>query len=82
MDAPLCQGCRERDVRIAELEGLIARLQAECAALKTQLAALQDRVDDRSKRQTPRAAAPDLPKPPDKKPTGRKPGGQPDIRLI
>ena len=76
MDAPLCQGCRERDVRIAELDALVARLFAENATLKKQLAALQDRVDDLAKRQPPRAA-PDLPKPPNKKPTGRKPGGQP-----
>jgi transposase len=52
-------------------------LEAQVAALRTQLAALQDRLDDLSKKQKPRATPTPEPKPPEKKPTGRKPGGQP-----
>ena len=70
MDSPSCQGCRDRDARIAELE-------AQVASLRTQLAAFQDRLDDLSKKQKPRATQTAEPKPPEKKPTGRKPGGQP-----
>lgn len=77
MDAPLCQGCRERDLRIAELESQVAALKAQLADLKAQLAAFQARVDDLSKRQPPRVQASQLPKAPDKQPTGRKPGAQP-----
>jgi transposase len=78
MDVSLCKGCRERDARIAELEAQVARLLAEVAALKLQLSAFQDRIDDLSKKQKPRAdAKPEQPAAPDRKPTGRKPGAQP-----
>jgi transposase len=77
MDAPLCQGCRERDARIAELEARLAKLEAtvqEQARLIVDLAKkLQDR--DLPKSGTPKP--PDPSTPPAKKPSQRKQGGQP-----
>ena len=77
MDAASCQGCRERDARIAELEARLADVEAKMhgqAALIVDLAKkLQDR--DLPKSGTPKP--PDPSKPPAKKPSGRKQGGQP-----
>jgi transposase len=63
MEQPQCPGCRERDARIA--------------ALEAQVAELQGRVNDLAKSLTPPRPAATLPKAAPKKPSGRKPGGQP-----
>jgi transposase len=66
MDVPECPGCRERDARIADLE-------ARVLALEAIIRDLQDKL------KPPPGPRPVLPPPPApaKKPTGRKPGGQP-----
>jgi transposase len=66
MDVPDCPGCRERDARIAELE-------ARILALEGQLRDLHDKLKPPA---PPRTKAPQPPAPA-KKPTGKKPGGQP-----
>src|SRR5271163_3834696 len=58
-----CPGCRERDARLAVLEAKVAELEA--------------RLHDLTKPPLPPRPAPALPKGPAKKPTGKKPGGQP-----
>jgi transposase len=63
MEQPQCPGCRERDARIAALEAQVAELRGQ--------------VNDLAKSLTPPRAAATLPKAPPKKPSGRKPGGQP-----
>ena len=68
MDAVSCPGCLQRDQAIAELRAQIAALQAEVAALGR-------KIDERPS--PPRGPA-NLPPAPAKKPTGRKPGGQPN----
>jgi transposase len=66
MEPSDCPGCRQRDLRIAELE-------ARLLALEGVVRDLQDRL----KPPTPPRAQEPQPPAPDKKPTGRKPGGQP-----
>jgi transposase len=77
MDAPQCTGCRERDARIAPLEARLAELEAkvqEQARLILDLAKkLQDRDLPKSGTQVQQPAS----KPPAKKASQRKPGGQP-----
>lgn len=63
MEQPECPGCRERDARIAALEAKVAEGEA--------------RWHDLTKPPLPPRPAPALPKGPAKKPTGKKPGGQP-----
>jgi transposase len=58
-----CPGCRERDARIAALEARVAELEG--------------RVNDLTRPPAPPRPATALPKAPAKKPTGKKPGGQP-----
>ena len=65
MDVPECSGCRERDVRNAELEARVLALEAQVRDLH-----------DKLKPPTPRVVTPQPPAPA-KKPTGKKPGGQP-----
>lgn len=60
---PECPGCRERDTRIAALEARVAELEG--------------RLNDLSKPPAPPRPGAALPKGPAKKPTGKKPGGQP-----
>lgn len=60
-----CQGCRERDARIARLEQRVADLEAR----------LGQNASNSSI--PPSANPPQAPPPVRKKPTGRKPGGQP-----
>ena len=66
MDVPECSGCRERDARIAALE-------AKVLALEGQLRDLHDKLKPPP---PPRTNEP-IPPAPVKKPSGRKPGGQP-----
>lgn len=61
-----CPGCRERDARIAELEARVLELEGHVRDLL-----------DKLKPPTPPRPAADLPAAPAKKPSGRKPGGQP-----
>ena len=63
MEQPQCPGCRERDARIA--------------ALEARLAELEGRVHDLTKPPIPPRPGTALPKGPAKKPSGKKPGGQP-----
>lgn len=68
MDAPICQGCVERDARIADLERRVAQLET---LLRQLLGQVPPPLSG-----TPRGQA-DLPKPEPKKPSGKKAGGQP-----
>jgi transposase len=77
MAAPFCQGCRDRDARIAELEARVAALEAQ---LRDQARLLVDLARKLQDKDLPTAA----PHPEDpvaaplaKKASGRKPGGQP-----
>jgi transposase len=64
MEGSVCQGCRERDARIAELEGRILALEGQVRDLS-----------DKIKPPPPKPTTAQPPAPP-KKVTGRKPGGQ------
>ena len=72
MDVPACEGCRERDARIAKLE-------AEVAELWQLVRELQARLGQNASNSSipPSANPPQAPSPVRKQPTGRKPGGQP-----
>ena len=63
MEQSQCPGCRERDERIAVLEGRVAELEG--------------RLNDLTKPRVPPRSGAALPKGPAKKPSGRPPGGQP-----
>ena len=82
METVSCQGCRERDARIAELEAKILELQSDPRVAKLEAKILElegklrDVIDKLKPPQPPRPSS-DLPPGPDKKPTGRKRGGQP-----
>jgi transposase len=72
MEVPACPGCRERDARIAKLEGRVAELEALVRELLSRLG------NNSTNSSVPPSANPlDAPKPAPKKSTGRKPGGQP-----
>ncbi len=69
---PECQGCRERDARIARLEQQVAELLALIRDLEARLG------QNASNSSIPPSANPaQAPPPVRKKPTGRRPGGQP-----
>ncbi len=72
MKVPACPGCRERDGRIASLEGRVAELEALVRDLTARLG-----INSSNSSVPPSANPLDAPKPVVKKPTGRKPGGQP-----
>ncbi len=72
MDVPSCPGCRERDARIAALERRVAELEALVRDLTARLG-----INSTNSSVPPSANPLDAPKPVVKKPTGRKPGGQP-----
>lgn len=77
MAAPFCQGCRDRDARIAELEARVAALEAQLHDQARLLVDLARKLQDKDlPTATPAKQAPPSP-PPAKKPSGRKPGGQP-----
>jgi transposase len=63
MERTQCTGCRERDARIVVLEARVAELEG--------------RVNDLTKIPAPPRASSPLPEAPAKKPSGKKPGGQP-----
>jgi transposase len=77
MDAPSCQGCRERDARIAELEARVADLEARLHEQGRLIVDLAKKLQDRDLPKSGTPGPPDASKPPAKKPSGRKPGGQP-----
>jgi transposase len=62
-----CPGCQRLQARVAELEGMVRDLAAQVKDLTARL---------QGKQPPPRAAA-EMPPAPAKKPTGRRPGGQP-----
>jgi transposase len=72
MAEPECAGCRALLRRVAELESIVARLEAT-------IHDLQQRLGQNSSNSSlpPSANPPQAPKPVIKTPTGRKPGGQP-----
>ena len=72
MDVSTCPGCRERDARIAELERRVAELEALVRDLTARLG-----INATNSSVPPSANPLGAPKPVVKKPTGRKPGGQP-----
>lgn len=65
MPKPECQGCRELQGRVAELEALVCEFRAQLG------------INATNSSMPPSANPADAPKPVVKKPTGRKPGGQP-----
>jgi transposase len=67
-----CPGCRERDLRIQELESRVAELEAVNRDLQARLG-----TNATNSSMPPSANPPGAPKPVTKKPTGKKPGGQP-----
>lgn len=71
MDSPACQGCRELQGKVAELE---AKLQAAMELIAELMRKLQDK--DLPKSGTP-SQEPKFGKAPVKKATGKKPGAQP-----
>jgi len=77
MDAPSCQGCRERDARIAELEARVANLEARLHEQARLIVDLAKKLQDRDLPKSGTPGPPDVSKPPAKKPSPRKPGGQP-----
>jgi len=72
MDVPTCEGCRERDARIAVLERQVAELLARVRELEARLG-----QNASNSSIPPSANPPQAPPPVRKQPTGRKPGGQP-----
>lgn len=77
MDVPSCQGCRERDARIAELEARLAKLEATVQEQARLIVDLAKKLQDRDLPKSGTPGPPDTSKPPVKKPSQRKPGGQP-----
>ena len=77
MDAPSCQGCRERDARIGELEARLANVEAKVLEQARLIVDLAKKLQDRDLPKSGTAGPPDISKPAAKKPSQRKPGGQP-----
>jgi transposase len=77
MDVPSCQGCRERDARIAELEARLAKLEATVQEQARLIVDLAKKLQDRDLPKSGTPGPPDPSKPAAKKPSQRKPGGQP-----
>ena len=69
---PQCPGCRERDLRITQLEQQLVALQAENQKLGERV-----RRNSSNSSMPPSSNPPDAPQFPKKKPTGRKRGAQP-----
>jgi transposase len=77
MDAPFCQGCCDRDARIAELEARVAVLERQLQEQARLLVDLTRKLQDKDLPSTPpRSPDPATPAPA-KKASGRRPGGQP-----
>jgi transposase len=78
MAAPTCQGCRERDARIAELEARVAGLDAKVQEQARLILDLARKLQDKDLPKSGAAAGPGEPsQPAANKPSPRKPGGQP-----
>jgi transposase len=77
MDQTLCPGCRERDACIAALEAQCRAGDARVVALEKRVAELEGRLNDLTKPPLPPRPGAALPKAPARKPSGKKPGGQP-----
>jgi transposase len=75
MDAPICQGCVEREARIADLERRLAAQDLRIRQLEELVRKLLGQLPP-PPATTARPMA-DLPKPDAKKPSGKKAGGQP-----
>jgi transposase len=72
MEIPVCQGCRERDLRISQLEAQVKTLLQRIDKLEAKLGR------NSGNSSVPPSANPlDAPKPPPKERSGRKAGGQP-----
>jgi transposase len=69
---PQCPGCRERDLRIAQLETQLVALRADNQKLGERV-----RRNSSNSSMPPSSNPPDAPKFPKKKPSGRKRGAQP-----
>jgi transposase len=72
MDVPTCEGCRERDARLAVLERQHAELLARVRELQARLG-----QNASNSSIPPSANPPQAPPPVQKQPTGRTAGGQP-----
>jgi transposase len=77
MDVPLCQGCRERDARIAELEARVAALEAQLREQAHLIADLARKLQDKDLPTTPPRPQASAAQTPATKASGRPPGGQP-----
>jgi transposase len=82
MDGPACQGCRQRDARIAELEARVAELEAQLRQQARRIAELARKLQDmdlpKSAERSQAAKEPTQSAPQKrKKSRRRKPGGQP-----
>jgi transposase len=79
MAEPSCQGCRDRDARIAALELRIATLADQLAQQAERIRELEARLNQNASNSSlpPSANPAQAPPPVRKQPTGRKPGGQP-----
>jgi transposase len=75
MDAPICQGCVEKEARIADLERRVAEQGLRIRQLEELVRKLLGQLPPPPEPATRPMA--DIPKPEPKKPSGRKPGGQP-----
>jgi transposase len=77
MDVPFCQGCRDRDAIIAELQARVAALEARCAEQDRLLVDLAHKLQDKDLPTTLHRPEASAASPPTKEPSGRKSGGQP-----
>jgi transposase len=78
MDVSSCQGCLERDARIAKLEARLAELEAIVREQARLIVELSRKLQDKDlPKSGPPSREPEPSKPAAKKPSGRKPGGQP-----
>jgi transposase len=79
MESPSCPGCRERDARIAALEGQVRALLAQVAQLQARVAELEARLGQHSGNSSkpPSSDGPHVKRRPPREPSGRRRGAQP-----